>query len=171
MKREEEEKKQSERELERGFFEKRTRVTMESRCHETLVMDRVLISHARIDGGTGQGFRFPFLLFLFCFHDTFIYIQTLGISSTCPRRKRGWRGKRYVWAFCEQRARDGKVDGGDNGGSSPPNDNHFASRREERANFETISGSKVGDSVAKYRCAQVSFRFCQQERAIVPSLV
>lgn len=77
----------------------------------------------------------------------------------------------YVWAFCEQRARGGKVDGGDNGGSSPPNDNHFASRREERANFETISGSKVGDSVAKYRCAQVSFRFCQQERAIVPSLV
>lgn len=85
MKREEEEKEQSERELERGFFEKRTRVTMESRCHETLVMDRVLISHARIDDGTGQGFRFPSLLFLFCFHDTFIYIQTLGISSTCPR--------------------------------------------------------------------------------------
>lgn len=73
----------------------------------------------------------------------------------------------FVWAFCEQRARGGKVDGGDNGGSSSPNDNHFASR----ANFETISGSKVGDSVAKYRCAQVSFRFCQEERAIVPSLV
>lgn len=32
------------------------------------------------------------------------------------------------------------MDGGDNGGSSSPNDNHFASR----ANFETISGSKVG---------------------------
>lgn len=46
----------------------------------------------------------------------------------------------FVWAFCEQRARGGKVDGGDNGGSSSPNDNHFASR----ANFETISGSKVG---------------------------